>query len=133
MGGRSFVTMQSCSFGPAQVIRGLEALKAASVALVRNVDRRTGRANLEPARRAILAANLPADTAHDRLLDEVAAATEGLSGAHVREVAFLGVRNAILRDTCDATGLARPAAEDFTFAVDQVTARRGLLLGFRAR
>ncbi|HVC93954.1 MAG TPA: ATP-binding protein [Pirellulales bacterium] len=32
----------------------------------------------EPARRAILAANLPADTADDRLLDEAAAATEGM-------------------------------------------------------
>jgi hypothetical protein len=51
---------------------------------------------------------LPADTANDRLLDDAAGA---MGGSRVREVAFLALRNAILRDACDMTGLARPSAE----------------------
>ncbi|HVC95396.1 MAG TPA: hypothetical protein VND64_16995 [Pirellulales bacterium] len=53
--------------------------------------------------------------------------------AHVREVAFLALRNAILRDVCDVTGLAQSAAEDFAFAVKQVSGKRDLGVGFRAK
>ncbi|HVC97477.1 MAG TPA: AAA family ATPase [Pirellulales bacterium] len=84
------------------------------------------------ARRMILEKNLPAGAAVGELLDMAAAATADLSGAHVREVAYLAVQRALLRDACDDQGQVRPQAEDFTMAIEQVGGARKTICEFGA-
>lgn len=84
------------------------------------------------ARRAILTRNLPAGCAGDTLLDEAASATDGLSGAQMREVAYLALQRAILRDACDAEGRVTPDDADIAHAVKQVTGTQGEPIGFRS-
>lgn len=85
-----------------------------------------------PARRAILARELRLQVSDDMLLDDATRETAGISGAQVREVAFLAIQRAILRGAL-ADGIARPAAGDIRAAVEQVTGRRKrAAIGFHA-
>ncbi len=82
------------------------------------------------ARRKILVQNLPHAPADGTLLDEAALATEGLSGAQVREVAYLAVQRALLRDACDEQGIVHVEREDVVDAVERVARPKGTGLGF---
>ena len=84
------------------------------------------------ARRSILLANLPHIDAFDRLLDEASYITDGLSGAQVREVAFLALQGAILRTT-DAEGHVRLERCDLDAAVERVAAKKDAALGFHTQ
>jgi SpoVK/Ycf46/Vps4 family AAA+-type ATPase len=75
------------------------------------------------ARRAILAQRLARQTPDAATLDLATEETTDLSGAQVREVAFLAIQRAILRDALQG-GLARPDAADIRAAVEHVTGRR---------
>lgn len=81
-------------------------------------------------RRRILRQNLRLDSAPDTLLDEAAAATEGLSGAQVREVAFLALQRAILRDGCDDEGKVTLHRDDVMGAAEHLTGNRRAVIGF---
>ncbi|HEV3025437.1 MAG TPA: ATP-binding protein [Pirellulales bacterium] len=83
------------------------------------------------ARRTIVEKNLPAGAVDAMLLDLIAERTDGLSGAHVREVAYLALQRALLRDACHADGQVKPEAEDFAFAVEQLGGARRTILGFQ--
>lgn len=83
------------------------------------------------ARRETLIRNLPFTSANDRLLDEATSATDGLSGAQVREVAFLALQAAILRTT-DAAGHVRLERDDLAGAIGRVTAKKDAGCGFHA-
>ncbi|HEX7448808.1 MAG TPA: ATP-binding protein [Pirellulales bacterium] len=82
------------------------------------------------ARQKILAQNLPAAPDVDTLLEVVGMATEGLSGAQVREVAYLTVQRALLRDACDDNDIVRVEREDVLEAVERVARPKGTGIGF---
>ena len=82
------------------------------------------------ARRRILARNLPGGSADERLLDEAAVATDGLSGAQVREVVFLALQRAVLRDAGDADGQLSLNADDLMRAVARLRGNREAIIGF---
>lgn len=73
--------------------------------------------------------NLPFTNASGTLLDEAAFTTDGLSGAQVREVAYLALQHAILRTT-DADGRVRPDRADVDRAIARVAAKKGAGCGF---
>lgn len=85
------------------------------------------------ARRTILARNLPVGSASDALLDEAAGATDGLSGAQVREVAFLALQRAVLGDACDAQGPLVLSRDDLTQAIARLRGNRETVIGFARR
>jgi SpoVK/Ycf46/Vps4 family AAA+-type ATPase len=76
------------------------------------------------ARRRILAQHLQRQSADAEVLDRAAAATEGCSGAQVREVAFRAVQRAILRGAVDRLGLAQVDDLDLQTAGDQVLGKQ---------
>ncbi|HEX5443472.1 MAG TPA: ATP-binding protein [Pirellulales bacterium] len=84
------------------------------------------------ARRRILCQNLPSVSVGATLLDEAATATDGLTGAQLREVAYLAMQGAILRDACDVEGPMVLGRDDLIGAVQQVTGNRGKAIGFGA-
>jgi cell division protease FtsH len=81
------------------------------------------------ARWEILRSNLPLASGNDMLIDDAMYATEGLSGAQVREVAYLALQHAILRTT-DAEGHVQLAREDLAGAITRVKAKKDAGLGF---
>jgi hypothetical protein len=83
------------------------------------------------ARRAILLKQLARQAPADDLLDAAARETEGLTGAQLREVAFLAVQQAILRNALDERGLAAIDGHDLVTAAEQVSGRRKrMAIGF---
>lgn len=84
------------------------------------------------ARRQILMQNLPFTIASGTLLDDAAFATDGLSGAQVREVAYLALQHAILRTT-DAEGHVLLERCDIDGAVGRVSAKKDAGCGFHTR
>ena len=82
------------------------------------------------ARRKILARNLPAGSTSEQLLDEAAVATDGFSGAQVREVAYLALQQAVLRDESDALSDLTLDAKDLTHAVARLVGNREAVIGF---
>ena len=79
---------------------------------------------------AILAqSSLPFTSATDTLLGDAAFTTDDLSGAQVREVAYLALQYAILRTT-DAEGPAQLTGEDRAGAIDRVAAKKDAGSGF---
>lgn len=81
------------------------------------------------ARWKILRRHLPVTCGSDTLLGEAMYATDGLSGAQVREVAYLALQQAILRTT-DAAGHVQLAREDLAGAIDRVKAKKDAGLEF---
>ncbi len=85
------------------------------------------------ARRQILAENLQRQSPTGELLDAGAAATTGLSGAQVREVAVLMIQGAIARGAVGESHVAQPTREDLDTAIARVTGRvRKAPVGFHA-
>ena len=82
------------------------------------------------ARRKILARNLRAGSLSERLLDDAAVATDGFSGAQVREVAYLALQRAILRETCDSECPVRLQDEDVVQSVARLKGKRETVVGF---
>jgi SpoVK/Ycf46/Vps4 family AAA+-type ATPase len=82
------------------------------------------------ARRKILARHLPAGSASDELLNEAASATDGLSGAQVREVAFLALQRAVLEEPCDAEGRLIVSRDDLLQAIVRLRGKREAPIGF---
>lgn len=82
------------------------------------------------ARRKILARNLPTGSVSESLLDEAAAATDGFSGAQVREAAYLALQQAVLRDESDSDADLALDAEDLTHAVARLRGNREAVIGF---
>lgn len=82
------------------------------------------------ARRKILAANVPAGSACDRLLDDAAAASDGFSGAQMREVAYLALQRAVLRDESEADGPLRLHDDDVRQAIGRLRGNREGVIGF---
>jgi ATP-dependent 26S proteasome regulatory subunit len=81
-------------------------------------------------RRKILACNLPAGAASDGLLDEAAAASDGFSGAQMREVAYLALQRAVLRDAARSDASLALDAEDVMHAVARLRGNREVVTGF---
>lgn len=84
------------------------------------------------ARWEILRSNLPLTSGSDTLLGEAMYATDGLSGAQVREVAYLALQHAILRTT-DAEGHVQLAREELAGAIGRVKAKKDVGLGFHSQ
>jgi hypothetical protein len=84
------------------------------------------------ARRRILLQNLSKQAPPDDVLDCAATATEGCTGAQIREVAFLAVQRALLRGAVDADGRALLEFDDVQAAAEKmgVKTKRGPI-GFR--
>jgi len=85
-------------------------------------------------RRAILTRHLEGVGLDEGLLDEAATVTEGLSGAQVREAAFLAVQDAVIRCTSGAGCDVMVERNDLHQAVDRMLGRREQrpILGFRS-
>ncbi|HJT34284.1 MAG TPA: ATP-binding protein [Pirellulales bacterium] len=82
------------------------------------------------ARRKILARNLPVGSASDGLLDQAAADTDGLSGAQVREVAYLALQKAVLRDESESDAPLALDAKDVMDAIGRLRGKREASIGF---
>jgi len=82
------------------------------------------------ARRQILVHQLRHAGVEQGLLDEAAAATSGLSGAQVREVAILTLQAAIFQGAVDDDGIARPTGDDIQAAIAKVTGKTKRPIGF---
>lgn len=74
--------------------------------------------------------SLPFTSASDRLLDEATSAADGLSGAQVRQVAFLALKHAILRIT-GAEDYVRLERDDVAGAIGCVAAKKDGRCGFQ--
>lgn len=83
------------------------------------------------ARRAILARNLPSGSASERLLDEAAAGSDGFSGAQMREVAYVALQQAVLRDESEADGRLSLHDDDVMHAIARLRGDREGIIGFR--
>lgn len=86
------------------------------------------------ARRGILCQNLPSASVDATLLDEATTATDGLTGAQIRELAFLALQRAILRGAGEEYGRTSLVLgrDDIIGAVRQITGNRGTAIGFGA-
>jgi AAA+ superfamily predicted ATPase len=84
----------------------------------------------EVARRRIFKMNLKGEVDDERLLTEVTAATDGLSGAQVREVAYAASQEAILRGALDASGMARPSRDDVRSVLERMLKHNKSRVGF---
>lgn len=82
------------------------------------------------ARRQILANQLRHAGLEQRLLDDATVATNGLSGAQVREVAILTLQEAIFRRAVNEDGIARPTDDDIQAAIAKVTGKPRKPIGF---
>ena len=82
------------------------------------------------ARRTILARNLPDGSAGEQLLDEAAAASDGFSGAQMREVAYLALQQAVLRDETQSDAELILDAKDVMHAIARLRGDREGILGF---
>lgn len=84
------------------------------------------------ARRRILQQNLRQQAVADEGLVGAVVATEGCTGAQVREIAFLAVQQAILRESVNVLGLAQVDECDLRAAAERATGKpkRGPI-GFR--
>jgi hypothetical protein len=67
------------------------------------------------------------------VLERAATETAGLSGAQLREVAFLAIQQAIFRGEVQASGAARLIPADVAAAVEKLTGGRKQTIGFCAR
>lgn len=84
------------------------------------------------ARRAILARQLDRCHWDPSLTEHALAATEGMSGARVRELAILTLQEAIFRGAVDENGVARPALEDVQSAAAKSQGKVPRPIGFSA-
>lgn len=84
------------------------------------------------ARRRILRQNLLLAFVDATLLDEAATVADGLTGARIRELAFLALQRAILRGAGEEDGRMSLGRDDIISAVRQVTGNRGAAIGFGA-
>jgi hypothetical protein len=82
------------------------------------------------ARRQILEQQLRHVVVDAHLLDAAAIATDGLSGAQVREVSILTLQEAIYRGAVDDDGIARPTGDDMRAALAKVTGATRRPIGF---
>ncbi|HQU47132.1 MAG TPA: ATP-binding protein, partial [Pirellulales bacterium] len=82
------------------------------------------------ARRTILARNLPDGSAGEQLLDEAAAASDGFSGAQMREVAYLALQQAVLRDESEADARLSLHDDDVRRAIARLRGDREGIIGF---
>lgn len=74
---------------------------------------------------------MPSTSADDTLLDEAARVTDGLSGAQLREVAYLALQRAILHATV-VEGCVRLERDDIAVAVARVAAKKDAGCGFHS-
>lgn len=82
------------------------------------------------ARRKILAANLPTGSASDASLDEAAAASDGFTGAQVREAAYLALQQAVLRDESALSEGLKVGDGDVLHAISRLRESRDVVVGF---
>jgi ATP-dependent 26S proteasome regulatory subunit len=85
------------------------------------------------ARRQILTRHLARQMPDAEVIERAARETDGLSGAQLREVAFLAVQQAIFRGDVPPSGVARLIASDITAAVERLTGGRKQNIGFHAQ
>lgn len=81
-------------------------------------------------RRRILEQNIGAASFSAALLNEAAEATAGLSGAQVREVAYIAMQEAIMRTPLETEVPLPPSEEDLHVAINRVTGNTRQPVGF---
>jgi cell division protease FtsH len=82
------------------------------------------------ARRKILARNLSHVNIENQVLDEAAAETDGLSGAQVREVAYLALQRAVLGSACDVEDRLVLSRDHLIQAIGRLRGNRHTIIGF---
>ena len=86
----------------------------------------------DSSRRRILELNLRETILEPQLLHDIATETKGLSGAQIREVAYLIVQGAITRGALNGQGRVQPTRSDAEAAVAQILKGKKSGLGFQA-